>query len=172
MLDGIALGRAIPLIDATAASARAILQLAAGETEGAIASARHAVARWQELKLPYEGALARVVLAEACRRGGDEEGARMELEVAHATFERLGARTDAARTAGLLRPATARPAGLSAREVEVLRLVARGRTNREVAAALSLSGHTVSRHLQNIFAKLGVTTRAAAAAFAFEHKLL
>ncbi|MGH2721057.1 MAG: LuxR C-terminal-related transcriptional regulator [Actinomycetota bacterium] len=171
-LDGIALDRGIPLIDATAASARAVLQSAAAETEGALASARQAVARWQELKLPYEEALARVVLAEACRQGGDEEGARMELEVAHAAFERLGARTEAARTAGLLHPPTTLPAGLSAREVEVLRLVARGLTNREVAAALSLSGHTVGRHLQNIFAKLGVATRSAATAFAFEHRLL
>jgi DNA-binding CsgD family transcriptional regulator len=171
-LDEVALDRGIPLIDATAASARAILEVAAGATGGALASARHAVARWQELRLPFEAALARVTLAEACRLGGDDEGARMELEVARAAFARLGARPGAARAAAMLTPEPALPAGLSAREVEVLRLVARSRTNREVAAALSLSGHTVSRHLQNIFAKLGVTTRAAAAAFAFEQKLL
>jgi DNA-binding NarL/FixJ family response regulator len=68
-------------------------------------------------------------------------------------------------------PATALPRGLTAREAEVLRLVAAGRSNREIAAELVISEHTVARHLQNMFAKLDVSSRAAATAFAFEHGL-
>ena len=69
------------------------------------------------------------------------------------------------------RAKAARPAGLTDREVEVLRLVAAGRTNKEIAAELYLSAKTVSRHLSNIFTKIGVTSRSAATAFAFEHDL-
>ena len=64
------------------------------------------------------------------------------------------------------------PAGLTAREMEVLRCVAEGRTNREIAKALVLSDHTVRRHLQNIFNKIGVSSRAAATAFAFQRDLV
>lgn len=61
---------------------------------------------------------------------------------------------------------------LTKRELEVLRLVAEGKTNRQIAAELVISGHTVRRHLQNIFAKVGVSSRAAATAFAFRHNLV
>jgi DNA-binding NarL/FixJ family response regulator len=105
------------------------------------------------------------------RQAGSEEDALLELRAALAAFERLGAAGDAAKAAALLGGREALPRGLTAREVEVLRLVAAGKTNREIAAALVISEHTVARHLQNIFAKLDVSSRSAATAFAFEHGL-
>ena len=123
---------------------------------------------WQRLDAPYEIARTRVLVGDACRALGDEESAALEHDAARAIFERLGARPDLARLS--LRRRLAH--GLSGRELEVLRLVAAGRTNREIAASLVISEHTVARHLQNIFAKLGVSSRAAATAFAFEHDLV
>jgi DNA-binding NarL/FixJ family response regulator len=132
---------------------------------------RRACATWRALKLPYEGARARVTYGLALRATGDEEDARFELEAARATFERLGAVPDASQVATVLGRSAALPAGLTAREVEVLRLVAAGRSNRQIAEELVISEHTVARHLQNMFAKLDVSSRAAATAFAFEHEL-
>ena len=107
----------------------------------------------------------------ACRALGDEDTAALELEAAREVFARLGAAPDLARRS--IRSGQAeRAAGLSARELEVLRLVAAGRSNREIAAALVISEHTVARHVQNIFAKLGVSSRTAATAFAYEHHLV
>jgi DNA-binding NarL/FixJ family response regulator len=108
----------------------------------------------------------------ALHQAGNADGALPELRVALAAFQRLGAADEAARAAELLGERAELPRGLTAREAEVLRLVATGRTNRDIAAALVLSEHTVARHLQNIFAKLGVSSRAAATAFAFEHDLV
>ncbi len=108
----------------------------------------------------------------AARRAGDEETARLELEAARATFDRLGATPDAERASALLAGgAPPAPRGLTTREVEVLRFVARGRSNRDIAVALSISEHTVARHLSNIFRKLDVSSRSAATAFAFQHNL-
>ena len=157
--------------EACAASARAAVHLAAAEVDPALYASRRAWVLWQELKLPYETARARVLLGLASRAATDEERARMEIEAARAAFERLGARIDAARAGALLHPPAAFPRGLSAREVEVLRLVAAGKTNRQIAAEMVISEHTVRRHLQNIFAKLNVTSRAAATAFAVENSL-
>jgi DNA-binding NarL/FixJ family response regulator len=110
-------------------------------------------------------------LGLACRKAGDEEGAELALSAARAGFERLGAAVEAARTAELLGRGGL-PAGLTAREVEVLRLVAAGRSNREIADELYLSVKTVGRHLSNIFFKIGVSSRTAAAAFAYQHGLV
>jgi DNA-binding NarL/FixJ family response regulator len=107
----------------------------------------------------------------ALRVLGNEEGAGFELEASLAAFERLGAVPDAERVRALAAPARALPRGLTAREAEVLKLVAAGRSNREIAVELVISEHTVARHLQNMFAKLDVSSRAAATAFAFEHGL-
>ena len=125
---------------------------------------------YRDLKLPYEMAYARMLLGEASRAAGDEDRARLEFDAARSAFEQLAAKRDSRRVTVLL--SNAPPAGgLSARETEVLRLVAAGKTNKHIAAELSLSEHTISRHLQNIFTKLGVNSRAAATAFAFEHGL-
>ena len=109
--------------------------------------------------------------ARALAAAGDEEGATLELRAALAGFERLGAVRDAGEVAGLLGTPDALPAGLTPREAEVLRLLASGKTNRDIAVELVISEHTVGRHLQNLYAKLGVSSRSAATAYAFEHGL-
>lgn len=171
-LEELAAGADASVVEATAIIARAAVQLAAGHTDEAVRSAARAWTLWQQLRMPYEAAQARVVLGKACRAAGDEARARMELEAAEAGFHRLGAEGDAGDVARLLARGPVHPRGLTAREVEVLRLVAAGMTNREIAAEVVLSEHTVGRHLQNIFTKLQVSSRAAAAAFAVEHHLV
>jgi DNA-binding CsgD family transcriptional regulator len=170
-LDEIAGRLGTPALGAAAATAAGALRLATGDLPGALERLRAACATWQGLRLPYETAQARLRYGGALRRAGSEEDAVLELRAALATFERLGAAGDVARAAALLGGREGLPGGLTAREAEVLRLVAKGRTNREVAAALVISEHTVARHLQNIFAKLDVPSRAAATAFAVEHGL-
>ena len=113
----------------------------------------------------------RVVFGRALRAAGDKDGAGGAFQAARATFEELGAASDAAEAGALAVGPSQLPAGLTAREAEVLRLVASGKTNRDIAVELVISEHTVARHLQNMFAKLGVSTRAAATAFAYSHDL-
>lgn len=123
--------------------------------------------------MPYEAARTRVALGLVCRELGDEEAAAMELEAARRTFAELGAAPDFERVERLLgRPAVAADGQLTARELEVLALVAGGRTNRQIATVLVISPHTVRRHLQNVFRKLGVSSRAAATAYALRHELV
>jgi DNA-binding CsgD family transcriptional regulator len=167
-LEALAESLDTPAVRATAAAAAGAVRLAEGDAAGSVSSLRFAVTTWQTIGAPYEVALARVLLAKATRAVGDEQGARLELEVAHSVFHRLGASGDVRRTEQML-GATEADRGLTARELEVLRLVARGMTNREIAAELVISEHTVARHLNNIFAKLDVATRAAATAYAFTH---
>jgi DNA-binding NarL/FixJ family response regulator len=123
--------------------------------------------------MPYEAARTAVLLGLACAALGDQSAAMLELDNARATFTELGARPDVDRLAGL-RGLLGEPADdmLSEREREVLAHLAAGKTNREIAAHLTISQHTVGRHVENIFAKLGVTTRTAATAYAYEHHLL
>jgi DNA-binding CsgD family transcriptional regulator len=160
-----------PALRATAAQAAGAVRLAKGDAAGSVSSLRRALKTWQSLGAPYEAALARVLVAEAAREVGDEQGARIELEVAHAVFHRLGASAEERRTQRLLAGTKVDSGELTAREVEVLRLVAQGKTNKEIAATLVISDHTVARHLNNIFSKLDVTTRAAATAYAYTHHL-
>ena len=167
-LEEIAAGFESAMLGAVVAHARGSVHLAAGEPREALAPLRTAVDAWQRLGAPYEIARTRALVGDACRLVGDMESAALEHDAARAILERLGARPDLAR---LESPARGH-GGLSAREVEVLRLVAAGRTNRQIAASLVISEHTVARHLQNIFAKLGVSSRAAATAFAFENDLV
>ena len=157
-----------PMLGAIVAHARGAVHLVEREPREALVSLRTAADAWQALDAPYEIARTRVLVGEACRLLGDDEAAALEHEAARSIFERLGAKPDLER---LESPKRAEH-GLSRRELEVLRLVAAGKTNREIAASLVISEHTVARHLQNIFAKLGVSSRAAATAFAFEHDLL
>jgi DNA-binding CsgD family transcriptional regulator len=161
------------MLDAMVAHARGAVDLAGGDARGALVVLREACRVWQELDAPYEVARARVLVGQACRTLGDEEAATLEFEAARAAFERLGARPDVARADALAARAGRESVhGLSQRELEVLRLVAAGLSNREIAAKLVISEHTVARHVQNIFAKLDLSSRAAATAFAFEHGLV
>jgi DNA-binding CsgD family transcriptional regulator len=161
------------MLNAIAAHAEGSVELAAGEAGEALVPLRRAWQAWQELEAPYEAARARVLVALACRALGDEDTVTLELEAARAVFEGLGSTPEVTRVDALARPGeTGSTHGLTERELEVLRLVATGRTNREIASVLVLSEHTVARHVQNIFAKLRVSSRAAATAFAFEHDLL
>jgi ATP/maltotriose-dependent transcriptional regulator MalT len=172
-LESSASGREHGLLGAIAGYARASVELAADEPESALASLRQAQSVWQELDAPYEAARVRVLVGLACRALGDEDSAVLELDAARAAFEQLGAAPDVERVDSLAAgDIGGETHGLSGRELEVLRLVAAGKTNREIARALVVSEHTVARHLQNIFHKLGVSSRTAATAFAFEHQLV
>jgi DNA-binding CsgD family transcriptional regulator len=158
-------------VSARAAYAEASVALARGDGAGALPFLRRALVLWSDLDAPYEVARCRLAVGRALRRLGDEASARGELEAAHRTFLDLGAHAAAEEAVGELEPDRL-PGGLSPREAEVLRLVAAGRSNPEIAEALTLSEKTVARHLSNIFAKLGVGSRTAAAAYAFEHRLV
>ena len=150
--------------------AAGLVALAGADANGALAPLRRAWRTWIELGNRYDAARARVQIALAFRTLGDEESALSELAVAERTFAELGAEP-ARREASKLR-STALPDGLTAREVEVLRLVATGRSNPQIAAELVLSEKTVARHLSNIFTKTGVTSRTAAATYALQHDLV
>jgi DNA-binding CsgD family transcriptional regulator len=160
-----------PLRRAVAEHARGAVLLAEGAAGEALPLLRAAAGRWRALSMPYDVARVGVRVALACRALGDEDAARLELEAACAAFARLGAHPDLAAATALTAPTVGR-AGLTARECEVLRLVASGRTNREIAAELVISEHTVARHLQNMFAKLDLPSRAAATAYAYRHGLV
>ena len=160
------------MLDAVAAQARGAVLLAEGEAERALVALRRACQGWQQLDAPYETAQARVLVARACLALGDGDGATLELAAAGA-FSALRAAPALAEIDALEEPSVLREAhGLTGRELEVLRLVAAGRTNKAIAAELVLSERTVERHVSNIFTKLGLSSRAAATAFAYEHELV
>jgi DNA-binding CsgD family transcriptional regulator len=161
------------MLGAIGAHVRGAVDLAEADAQAALAALRDARRVWQELDAPYEVARVRVLVGLACRALGDDDTCDLELEAARAVFERLGAAPDLARLEPLMRKAAPSDRhGLSARELEVLRLVAAGKTNRQIAAELVVSEHTIARHVQNIFAKLRVSSRTAASAYAFEHDLV
>jgi len=161
-----------PLLSAVSGYANGAVLLREGEARAALSELRRAFAGWQAIEAPYEAARARVLVGLACRALGDHDTEEMEFDAARWLFQELGAASDLARVEALSpRPASKTAAGLTGRELEVLRLVASGKTNHAIAADLFISDHTVRRHLQNIFVKLGVSSRAAATAFAFQHDL-
>ena len=156
-----------------AAEAKGDVALAAGDAWAALVDLRRAASGWLELHAIYETARVRVQIGLACRALGDEETAALEIEAAEATFAELGADPDLARARSLRADARASDShGLTARELEVLRLVATGKSNKEIAGELVLSERTVDRHVSNIFMKLRVRSRTAATAFAYEHGLV
>lgn len=170
-LDEIVTAFPMPMLKAALLSARGRLELAAGDVERARDTLRSAVEAWQAIGVPYEVATAQTLLGKALRDAGEPAGAKASFETAAKLFDHIGAHLDA-RLLGDDTPPTPHPAGLTEREVEVLRLIASGMTNGDIAAALYLSVKTVSRHLSNIFTKIGVNSRAGATAFAFEHDLV
>jgi DNA-binding NarL/FixJ family response regulator len=172
-LSGIAADLGMPFLHAVAAHATGAVLLAEGDPRAALACLRRAWTAWQEMQAPYEAARARVLIGLAHRALGDTDTAELELDAARRVFQQLGAVPEVARVEALSQMAAPRAAGgLTAREAQVLRLVAAGKSNRAIAAELAISEHTVARHVQNIFAKLDVASRSAATAFAFEHGLL
>lgn len=180
-LGAIAEDAGVEMLSAIALHAKGAVALAQGDAQGAIDPLRRAQEIWQSLCAPYLSARIRVLLAQAFRALGDEDGAALELHVARKVFVELGAAPDQAiveamtksgahDNAGPTAPASAH--GLSAREREVLLLVASGKTNKVIARELFVSEKTVDRHVSNIFTKLGVASRAAATAYAYEHGLV
>jgi DNA-binding NarL/FixJ family response regulator len=177
-LAAIAAGVPSPFLRALAAHAAGAVLLAEGEPRAAAAALRDALACWRELDAPYEAARVGALLGRAHRALGDEDAARMELDAAREVFQRLGAAPELARLqpprerAGGGGGKGARGAPLTARELEVLRQLATGRTNRAIADALAISERTVARHVANIFSKLALSSRAAATAWAYQHALV
>ncbi|CAN5795536.1 LuxR C-terminal-related transcriptional regulator [soil metagenome] len=171
-LEEISAGFQSGLLGAMCAHARGAIDLAEGNAQAALITLRHAAQSWQELDVPYEVARVRLLVGQACRVLGDDDTAELEFEAARGVFARLGAAPDLARVESLIRRATSVDAHrLTPRELEVLRLVAAGETNKAIAADLVLSERTVDRHVSNIFSKLGVSSRAAATAYAYKHSL-
>lgn len=166
------------LIDAPllhAISSRATGEVLIAEHQPALAQEmlRRSLIFWREVDAPYEAARVRVLLGDACREQGDQTSAELEFDSARAVFQQLGAKANLARLVGVKRePQRALESPLTAREIEVLALVATGKTNRAIANKLFISEKTVARHVSNIFVKLDLSSRAAATAYAYKHKLV
>jgi DNA-binding CsgD family transcriptional regulator len=161
------------VLGAMVAHACGAVELAAGDARAALGPLRRAFEIWQRVEAPYAAARVRVLVGLACRALGDDDGGGLELDAARAVFEQLGAAPDLARIDALTRGApSGRPHGLTPRELQVLRLVATGKTNKAIAAGLSVSEKTVDRHVSNILTKLDVPSRAAATAYAYQHQLI
>jgi DNA-binding CsgD family transcriptional regulator/tetratricopeptide (TPR) repeat protein len=162
-----------PLLQAVAEYATGTVLLAEKEPANALVLLRRAWRRWRELEAPYEAARARIPIALACRALGDEDGAEMELDAARSVFEELAAVPDVGRVIELSQvEAPEATGGLTAREVQVLSLIAGGKTNRAIATELVISEKTVASHVSHIFTKLNLTSRAAATAYAYENNLV
>jgi DNA-binding CsgD family transcriptional regulator len=171
-LTRIAASLSAPLVGALAAQGMGAVLLAEGQPESALAALRDAATAWQEVQAPYDAARVGVLIGLAHRALGDEDTAAIELDAARQVFTRLGAVPELRRLDALGSSAETAADRLTARELQVLGLVATGRTNRAIAEALGISEKTVARHLSNIFTKLGVSSRAAATAYAYQHDLL
>jgi DNA-binding CsgD family transcriptional regulator len=177
-LKDIAAGSTSEVTSAMATEATGAVRLDSGDISGALSELRAAAGTWQKLAMPYEMARTGVLIGLACAALGDATIASLEFDNARATFASLGAKSALARLKpladglGTKSRLESSGAALSARELEVLAHVAAGRTSPEIAEELTISRHTVRRHLENIFAKMGVNSRAAATAYAYEHDLL
>ena len=159
------------VLRAVVAQADGAIALAEGHAHAALDPLRCAFELWERLEAPYEAARVRVLIGHACRALGDDEAAGLEHQAARSVFERLGAQPDLARLDAPKTPAQAGSTPLTARELQVLRLISTGRTNKEIADELCLSERTIDRHVTNILTKLDVRSRTAATAYAYDHKL-
>ena len=171
-LAAIAGGVKMPYLRALSAQARGTVLLADGNPRDACEPLRTAWMEWQALEMPYEAARVRVLIGLSCRQLGDQDAAHLEFDAATRVFTRLSAQPDLDRVtelAGASRPASGT---LTERELQVIRLVAAGETNRSIAHALEISERTVDRHVSNILTKLDLSSRAAATAYAYEHGLI
>ena len=169
----VAAATGFPYLDAAAVQSRGAVLLATGQPSDALKSLREGLQTWQALEAPYEAAKARVLIAAACLSIDDRDGAQLEYQTARRVFEELDAVPDLDRAADLMALGRSGASqGITPREHEVLRLLATGKTNREIATMLIISEKTVERHISNIFTKLGVSNRAAATAYAYDHGLL
>jgi DNA-binding CsgD family transcriptional regulator len=172
-LEEIARGLPAGMPQAMAAQARGALNLAQGDATAALPPLRAAWRAWQDMQAPYPAARVRALIGLACRALGDADGAELELEAARSVFKSLGAAPDLEFIRSLAASgAPQRAHGLTPRELQVLRLVAAGKTNKAIARELSLSEKTVDRHVSNIFGKLDVASRTAAATYGYRHKLI
>jgi DNA-binding NarL/FixJ family response regulator len=169
-LAGIAAQLDAPYLNALAAHASGAVLLAEGDPRAALTTLRRAHRSWRDLDAPYPAARVRLLIAIACRKLGDGASAELEFAAARGVLKELGAAPDLERLARLA--GSPRPGGLSRRESEVLILVAAGKTNRAIAAELFISEKTVARHVSNIFTRLGLSSRAAATAYAYKHGLV
>ena len=161
-----------PYLRAVAASAAGAVRLAEGDAQSALPKLRVAGSAWRGLDAPYETARVRVLIGLACGALGDPETSAIELDGARKVFERLGAKPDIERLDALMRRRYGQTTPLTTREVQVLRLVASGKTNRAIARELGLSEKTVARHVHNALTKIGVPSRAAATAYAYQNGLI
>jgi DNA-binding CsgD family transcriptional regulator len=161
-----------PLVSASAVEAAGAVLRAEGDAAAAMPLLRRAWEGWRELGMPHDAARVRVRIGDCCRELGDESSAQMEYDAARLVFEQLGAQPDLEQLDERSAAVTRAIGGLTAREVEVVRLVAAGHTNRGIADALFLSEKTVARHLSNIYTKLGIGSRAAATAWAYDHHVV
>lgn len=163
-----------PLLRAVAGHAHGAVLLAEGDPHAALEALRPAWAAWEEIEAPYEAARVRTLIGLACRELGDEDSAALELDAARAVFQQLGAVPELTRIESLggRRGRADDRHGLTSRELQVLRHVAAGETNKAIAAELFISERTVERHVSNIFTKLDVSSRAAVTAYAYEHQLI
>lgn len=158
-------------LEALAAHAHGAVLLAEGDAQAALTELRRAQRSWRDLEAPHEAARVRVLIGVACHELGDGSSAALEFDAARAAFEDLGAAPELKRLGQVA--AGSPPEGpLSRREIEVLTLVASGKTNRAIAIELFISEKTVARHISNVFVKLGVSSRAEATAYGFKHGLV
>jgi len=146
--------------------------LTEGDARAALIVLRGAWDLWRGVDAPHEAARVRIRIATCCRALGDDESAALELQAAGRVFAELGAQSDLIRVERLARTDTdVAMHGLTPRELQVLRLVATGKTNHAIATDLHIAEKTVDRHVTNIFSKLGVSSRAAATAYAYQQRL-
>jgi DNA-binding CsgD family transcriptional regulator len=172
-LGGFATRLDAPFLRAAAAQWEGAVLVAEGDGQAALGLLDRALEMWREIEVPYEEARTRVSIATASRMVGDDDTASLALDVARGLFEALGAAAEVARIDGMAphgKPKGKSP--LTARELEVLGLIATGKTNRAIADALGLSEKTVARHVSNMFTKLGLSSRAAATAYAYQNGLV